>query len=177
MAERTTLARPYAAAAFKQAVVEDQLDNWSEMVAFLKAVSGDRSMVGVLADPRVTAERKAELLLAIGNGHLSKTGENFVRVLAANGRLGLLPEICELFSAQMSAHVGRTQVEIIAAFKVSAKFRQMITGAMANRLGREVELAVSEDESLLGGAIIRAGDLVIDASLRGRLTALETSLH
>ncbi len=177
MAERTTLARPYAAAAFKQAVAEDQLDRWSEMVQFLRAVSMDRTMAGVLVDPRIAADRKAEFLLEVASGHLSKTGENFVRVLAANGRMGLLPEIGELFAERVSAHVGRSRVEIIAAFEVNAKFRQMMTGAMARRLGCEVELLVSQDKSLLGGAIVRAGDLVIDASLRGRLAALEVSLR
>jgi len=176
MAERSTLARPYAEAAFEQAREEGKLEQWSEMLEFLKGVVSDRTMAGIIADPRVERARLVELLLDIGEGRLTETGKNFVRVLSYYRRLELLPEIAAVYGELRRRFEGRSRVEVISAYELDPKFEKAIAEAMAKRLDREVDISVQVDKSLIGGVIVRAGDLVIDASLRGRLAQLAQAL-
>ena len=172
MEERSTLARPYANAVFKIASAEDGLDRWSEQLAFLASVTADGTMKGLLADPRIEHERLAELVVDIAGGRLTENGQNLVRVLAANGRLGLMDEIVRLYELERALAQRTERVRVISAYAVNAKFQTLIKEAMAKRLGCEVELETQTDRTLIGGIIIRAGDMVIDASLRGRLNSL-----
>lgn len=176
MEERNSLARPYALAAFKQALEEGKPEEWADMLRFLAAASSDRMMAGLIADPRVEESRLAQVVLDIGEGRLSKTGSNFVKIIAANRRLSLLREISELFGQELAEHQGRGRVEVVSAYDLDAEQQERIKKAMSKRLGCEVDLTVSIDESLIGGVVIRAGDLVIDGSLRGRLKRLDLSL-
>lgn len=176
MAEDSTIARPYALAAFKQAKQEAQLAEWSDMIAFLAKVVGDRQMKGVLSSPKVKREQLADLIIDIGSEVLSKTGANFVRVLADNGRLPYLPEIAEIYEQERAESEGRSQVEVRSAFELNEGQKNQISSTMSKRLGTDVTLSVKVDESLIGGVVIRAGDLVIDASLRGRMNRLANSL-
>ncbi len=176
MAEKTTLARPYALAAFKQAQQESKLDEWSSMLQFLSMVVGDRTMLGIVSHPRIEKESLTSLLFNIGEGKLTDTGRNFVRVLIEHRRLSLLPEIAALFERERSEFEQRREVEVLTAYRLQNKYQQAIKEAVAKRLGQEVELSVQIDRSLIGGVIIRAGDTVIDASLRGRLSRLNLEL-
>jgi F-type H+-transporting ATPase subunit delta len=177
MAEKSTLARPYAQAAFKQASEEGQLDQWAEMLDFLAAVASDRTIVGLISDPRIEKERLVELILGMAEGRLSKTGQNFVHLLAESGRLEVLPEIAEMFQHELAEFKGRGLVEVLSAFELEPRFRDTIKAAMSKRLGRSVDVSVKIDTSLIGGVILRAGDLVVDASVRGRLKELSLALH
>jgi F-type H+-transporting ATPase subunit delta len=177
MEERTTLARPYALAAFKLAEEKDQLGLWSEMLEFLSAVAADATIKGIIADPRVKREQVAELFIDIGGGRLSDMGQNFVRALAESGRLGLLPEILALYEEERARAERRQRIEIISAYALNPKFKSLIGQAMQKRLGLAIDLDTRIDRALIGGVIIRAGDLVIDASLRGRLRGLGAALH
>lgn len=177
MAEKTTLARPYAFAAFQQAQEEGKLDEWSKMLRFLASVATNPMMMGILAHPRLETGRLTALVLDICEGRLSETGQNFVRVLSEHSRLVLLPEIADLFEQERAEFERRRRVEVISAYRLQAKYQQSIKAAMTKRLGQEVDLSVQIDRSLIGGVIIRAGDTVIDASLRGRLTRLVNTLH
>ena len=177
MAEKSTLARPYAQAAFKQASEEGQLDQWAEMLDFLGALASDPMMVGLLSDPRVEKERVVELILGLAEGRLSNTGQNFVHLLAESGRLELLPEVTELFQHELAEFKGRGLVEVLSAFELEPRFRDTIKAIMSKRLGRSVDISVKIDPSLIGGVILRAGDLVVDASVRGRLKELGLALH
>ncbi len=174
--EKTTLARPYAEAAFEQAREEGELDAWSEVLQFLRAVVTDRTMAGIIADPRVEKSKLEKLLLGIGEPRLSKTQANFVRLLVHYRRLMLMPEIAAVFERLRAEEEGRSRVEVISAFELDAKYREAIAEAMSKRLKRKVDVSVRVDESLIGGVVIRVGDLVIDASLRGRLGQLSNAL-
>ncbi len=176
MEERTTLARPYAQAVFKLAQEKDQLEQWSEMLELLTAVESDATMKGIIADPRVEADKLAELVIGIAGEILNAEGQNFVRVLTEGDRLGLLPEIWTLYEEERAAAEQRSRVEVISAYALNPNFTSMISEAMGKRLGRAVDLETRIDRSLIGGVVIRAGDLVIDASLRGRLQGLAAAL-
>jgi len=174
--ERTTIARPYAEAVFAQARETDKLDLWSEMLAFLEAVVTDPEMLGMIASPKVGRERLGRLLLEIAGGHLSDEGQNLVRILTENRRLVLLPEIAALFEDLKSAAEGAIDVHVVAAYVVNSAEQRRLTEALTARLGREVRLTTEKDPSLIGGAVIRAGDLVIDGSIQGRIRQLATEL-
>ena len=176
MAETSTIARPYALAAFMQAKAEGKLAEWSEMIALLVTVVGDPLMKGLISSPKVKSEQLAELIIDVGGDALSETGRNFVRVLAENHRLPYVAKINKIFEDERANSEGRSQVEVTSAFELDDSQRQRIADAMSKRLGTEVDLTVRIDGSLIGGVVIRAGDLVIDASLRGRMNGLANVL-
>lgn len=176
MAAQSTIARPYASAAFKQAREENDLAGWSDMLAFLAGVVRDPLMSGVIVDPRVGVAKVTELMLSVAEGRLSRTGENFVRVLAENRRLDQLSAIVELFEQARAEFENRRMVEVVSAYEINDKQRADIQAAMSKRLGHAVDVTVRVDESLIGGVVLRVGDSVIDASMRGRLDELAATL-
>jgi F-type H+-transporting ATPase subunit delta len=177
MAELTTIARPYARAAFEIAQgEEDGLQRWSDMLHFIVTVVDDQTVQAVLASPDHDSGYKAGVLLKICADQLSQSGSNFIKLLAENHRLSVLPDIAEVYE-QLRAEVEKTvEAEVTSAFDLSEEQRQQLSAALSKRLQREVVLNCSVDTTLLGGAIIRAGDLVIDGSAQGRLTKLGASL-
>jgi len=176
MDDATTLARPYGQAAYRQAEREGEVDAWSEGLGLLAAVTGDPDLARLLADPRVPADRVTELVLDVCGGGLSATMTNFVRVLGEGRRLGLGPEIARLFEVERRRRAGRSAVEIVSAYALEAAQVRMLADAIGRRLGRDLTLTTSVDESLIGGVVIRVGDSVIDASLAGRLRELAQDL-
>ncbi len=176
MAEVSTIARPYALAAFKQAKEEEKLGEWSEMIETLVLIVSDSSMKGLIANPSVKRDQLADLIIDVGGKSLSDTGRNFVRVLAEKNRLKYLPEARRIFEQERAESEGRSRVEVTSAFELSDDQMKKITSAMSKRLGTEVDLSVRVDDALIGGVVIRAGDLVIDASLRGRMSRLANTL-
>ena len=174
----TSLARPYAVAIFRLAQEKGELDLWSETLNFLAEVARDPTMKGLIADPRLEASRLAEVVIDVAGGRLSDFGENLVKVLAEeHGRLALLPAIAEGYEKERAAAEKRQTVEVVSAYAVNPQVKQIISEAMKKRLGCEVVLETRVDRSLIGGVVIRAGDLVIDASLKGRLRQLESNLN
>lgn len=176
MSEYITAARPYAKAVFELADSAGSLDDWSDQLGFLSAVSADAGLKAVLEDPRRTKAEIADLVLSICGDHVQDDGENLVKLLAENGRLGILPEISMLFEQLRSESEGTVEAEVISAQEMTAEQETAIADSLKKRLGRDVKLTSRIDDSLLGGAIIRAGDLVIDGSLKGRLSNLNTAL-
>nr|VFK45653.1 MAG: F-type H+-transporting ATPase subunit delta [Candidatus Kentron sp. TC]VFK49343.1 MAG: F-type H+-transporting ATPase subunit delta [Candidatus Kentron sp. TC]VFK53350.1 MAG: F-type H+-transporting ATPase subunit delta [Candidatus Kentron sp. TC] len=170
MARKYTLARPYAFAIFKLAREEGKLDLWSEMLRFLALVTASSDVLKIIRDPRVPKFHLVTLMLELAEGKLSKTGENFVRVLGEAGRMGIIQEISELFEKELDSFKNRSRVKVISAYPLTSAYEEVIKVAMTKRLGREVLLSVVIDKSLIGGVVIRVGDVVIDISLRGRLT-------
>ncbi len=176
MAETTTVARPYAQAAFEIARGQDALAGWSDMLDLLAAVVADADLPPMLGSPRLTSERKAELIADICGDRLDDGGRNLVRLLSANGRLLLLPEIAAQYR-RLRARLERTvEATLVTAQPVDDKSRERIAGALGERLQRKVSLATEVDASLIGGAVVRAGDLVIDGSVKGRLERLTGAL-
>ncbi len=176
MAEVSTIARPYALAAFKQAKEEGNLSEWSEMIETLALIVSDSLMKGLIANPIVKRDQLADLIVDVAGESLSETGKNFVRVLAEKGRLKLVPEVRAIFEKERAESEGRSRVEVRSAFELSEDQKDKISSAMSKRLGTEVDISVTVDNALIGGVVIRAGDLVIDASLRGRMSRLANAL-
>jgi F-type H+-transporting ATPase subunit delta len=176
MSELTTLARPYANAAFELARDQGEFDKWSQMLAFMAAVVHDSTMRAVLDSPRLDEEQAAQLLISVCEERIDDQGRNFIRLLAENRRLSLLSEIAALYESLRREAEGKIDAEVISAQDIDESQLGAIARALKKRLGREVHLSARTDQSLLGGAIIRAGDLVIDGSIRGRLEQLSTVL-
>ncbi|MDH4133499.1 MAG: F0F1 ATP synthase subunit delta [Gammaproteobacteria bacterium] len=180
MTERTTLARPYAEAAFRLATERKTLKEWSSRLALMAAVARDPQMAALAGNPRVARERFIEFFLDVCSGKGGKIetdGANFVRLLSENHRFALLPEIAELFEARRAEAEGRVEAEAISATALSDAQLKSISAALKKRLGREIDLTTRIDTTLLGGVVIRAGDLVIDGSVQGKLQLLATHLN
>lgn len=176
MAETTTVARPYAQAVLQTAREQDALQGWSDMLGLLDAIVRDESMRTVLGSPRVTTDRKVELIIAICGDRIDDGGRNLVRMLCANGRLGLLPEITAQYRQAHADLEGTVEATLITAQPIEDEAREQIAAALGSRLSRRITLAAEVDETLIGGAIVRAGDLVIDGSVKGRLERLSGAL-
>jgi F-type H+-transporting ATPase subunit delta len=177
MAELETLARPYAEAVFTLAKDRGELRQWSEVLRLLAHVANDERIIELVSDPRVSTERLAGLLIDIAGSSLTDDGKNFVRLLVENGRLTLMAAIAGQFERLRADAEGIIEVEASAAFELSAVQIKQIVQAVKKRLGREVKLNASIDKSLIGGVVIRAGDLVIDGSVTGHLRDLAAQLN
>ena len=176
MAEPSTVARPYAEAAFKLADEAGALAKWSEMLGALAMVATDTRVRAAAADPNLGHEQVAGLFIAILAGRLSAEAENFVRVLAQNGRLELLPEIGEQFEALKNEREGVLEAEVHSAFELSAAQLDDLAQRLEKKTGRKVRTKVHVDKDLIAGVRIVLGDKVIDGSARAQLGALEVTL-
>lgn len=177
MAELTTLARPYAKAAFDFANGANVLDQWSGMLALAGAVSSSAGIDKLLASPTLTTEQKGNAFIEICGDALSEQAGNFVKTLAENKRLELLPSIAQLFEAFKAQKEKSVEVELQSAFELSAAVQEQLAKALSVKLDREVNVTGSVDESLIGGVVIRAGDTVIDGSVKGRLAKLAEAMN
>lgn len=177
MAELATLARPYAHAIFDIAKQDRLLDRWSRTLAFLAVVSADESVRSVLESPSATDEQKAHLLAQLCGDELGDKGRALISVLARNDRLAMFAEINAQFEALRAEEERILEVEVVAAYELSSDQRQQLLDALGRRFEREIQLSSRVDTSLLGGAIIRAGDTVIDGSVRGKLDKLSETLR
>ena len=176
MLEKSTIARPYARAAFELAREDGNAAAWSAGLELLRRIVADARMKRLLGDPRATRERLLAIIDAVAGKRLAAPVREFARVLAAAGRLPYLPQIAQLFEAMLAEAEGRVEARLLSACKLTSAQQKQFAAAIARRLGKEARLSVAVDESLIGGVIIRAGDSVIDASLRGRLRALGNAL-
>ena len=176
MAEKSTIARPYAKALFELALEQKKLDACSQVLAIGAAVVSDGRVKKLLTSPHVTTDQLASLMIDIGGKSLDAEGQNFMRVLASNRRLGLLPEIAVIFEKLKAEAEKVVDVTVTAAAPLSADQQRDYASALRQRLKNDVRLHCEVDPALLGGAILRADDLVIDGSLRGRLDRLATEL-
>ena len=176
MAELTTLARPYAKAAFEYAQGKQQLAAWSAMLGLAAAVSADDTMQQVLKAPRLTSADKAATFNEVCGDKFDANAQNFISILAENDRIGLLNEIAALFEVYKAEQEKSVDVEVTSAFALSAEQQDKLAKVLSARLSREVRLHAAEDAALIGGVVIRAGDLVIDGSVRGKLAKLAEAL-
>ena len=176
MAELTTLARPYAKAAFEHAQAQQQLANWSAMLGLAAAVSQDDTMQRLLKAPRLTSAQKAATFIDVCGDKFDAQAQNFIRVAAENDRLQLLPEISSLFDLYKAEQEKSVDVEVTSAFALNQEQQDKLAKVLSARLSREVRLHATEDASLIGGVVIRAGDLVIDGSVRGKIAKLAEAL-
>ncbi|MBK1693519.1 F0F1 ATP synthase subunit delta [Chromatium weissei] len=175
--DMTTTARPYAEAVFERAKEVGQIDHWSQALALLVAVTTDPLMVARIRNPSVSRERTCDIILDVCDAQLHQEAANFLRLLSKNARLTALPEIARLFEVKRVADQGVRHVQIRSAFDVSAEEQASLAQALARRFGGQVELTVETDSALIGGIEIRADDLVIDDSVRGKIKQLANALQ
>lgn len=176
MLEKTTIARPYAEAVFEQAQSENALKSWSELLAALKAIVSDPQLRGLLQNPRVSSDQLVEIITGVVGEGLSKTQANFVQLVTEAERLQFVPEMAQLFEQRRLDVEGLANVEVVSAYPLEEAQRERVVEIMGRRLSRKIELSERTDEGLIGGVIIRRGDSVIDASIRGQLNELRNEL-
>ncbi|MEJ2404728.1 MAG: F0F1 ATP synthase subunit delta [Candidatus Thiodiazotropha sp.] len=174
--EATTIARPYAEAVFAHADETGKLDLWQEMLSFLAAVVEDESLVQTVSNPLIELDALTELLLEIGGGRISEEGANLVRLLVRNRRLSVLPEIKVLFEALKADKEKVLGVHVTTAYVLKPAQEKLIAEALKAKLGRDITITSEKDTDLIGGIHIRAGDMVIDGSVRGQLQQLANEL-
>jgi F-type H+-transporting ATPase subunit delta len=177
MAELATLARPYANAVFDVARSDADLDRWSQMLAMLAAAVEAPTVQRLLVSPEVEETEKARKLVEVCQDDLTDRGRRVVQVLAANKRLELLPEIRTQFEALRAEEQATLDVMITSAFPLTDDQQERLAEALVRRFNKEINMTSQVDSALIGGAIIRAGDTVIDGSVRGRLTKLAENIN
>jgi len=176
MAELATLARPYANAVFGLARREKRLDQWSRMLEYLATAASAEPMARLLASPAVSADAKAYRLADVCGDVMTDAGRSFVNVLAANRRLDLIGEIRTRFEELRAEEEKVLDVEVISAYDLTDMEAQRVIDSLKKRFDKEIQLSSRVDESLIGGAIVRAGDMVVDGSVRGKLEKLSEAL-
>ncbi|MBB1313227.1 MULTISPECIES: F0F1 ATP synthase subunit delta [Aliivibrio] len=176
MSTMTTIARPYAKAAFDFAVEKNELNQWVQMLTFCSEVTKNKDMAQLL-DGAVAPEKLAEIFISICGEQLNEFGQNLIHIMAENGRLKVLPDVLDQYIFLQHEFEKVIDAEIISAIELTEQQKADIGAKLEARLERKVKLNCSVDEALLAGVIIRAGDLVIDNSVRGRLSRLSETLQ
>ena len=177
MAELSTLARPYAKAVFEYAESAGSLDQWSATLGTLSGIVAEGSIQKLLNSPDLTSSQQASTMIDVCADALDDKGRNLVQLLAENRRLQLLPFIKEQFDALKRLRQQAVDVELVSAQPLDQSQQDLLNQALSKKLERSVNMTASVDESLIGGVVIRAGDTIIDGSIRGRLTKLAEALN
>ena len=176
MASLTTLARPYAKAAFELAQAEQALAAWDGMLALAGEIVIEESMAAVLENPEVVRAKVLEIIIDAAGDAFSERFRGFLSVLSSNGRLTLLPQVSDLFRELREKAENRLRVKVVSAVALDEDQAGRMREALARRFDREIELDNEVDAGIIGGAVVYAGDQVIDGSLKGRLGKLANSL-
>ena len=176
MSELTTVARPYAKAAFDFAVEANAIESWLEMLVFAAEVSKDATVNEYLSGG-ASVEQATDIFLKVCDVQLDSNGQNLIKVMAENGRLLVLPQVLTQFSELKAELEQEISVDITSAVKLKAAQQKVISAALEKRLARKVKLNCQVDATVLSGLIIKAGDMVIDGSIRGKLNRLATTLQ
>lgn len=177
MSSEMTLSRPYAKAVFDLAKENDDISAWGERLSLLSELTQDENVMAVLAAPSLSHEQKSDVIIAL----VSKTEQNenvnsLIKLLAQNGRLKLFAAISEAFTQLKYFHENAVEAEVVTAVKVTKKYLESVKAALSKRLNKSVTISATVDKGILGGIIIRAGDLVVDGSLKGKLAKLTNTL-
>jgi F-type H+-transporting ATPase subunit delta len=177
MSELATLARPYAAAVFKRAKETGSSEKWSKTLAFLSTILNDDSLAVYINNPKVSNDRLTKLMLDICAGQLDQEGTNFLKLLVQNRRLNLVPQIAKIFEDHKAEDEGYLDVDVYAAYEFSDEGKQQFAAKLEKQFGKKVHINVSVDKSLIGGVLVRAGDKVIDGSIKGQLQHMQKALQ
>ncbi len=176
MSDLSKLARPYAKAAFDLARADSALAQWAQMLETTTAMVVNSKVRDLISNPNVAQSRVAKMLVVTGGDNFSAKFTNFLRLLAENKRLLLVPEIAAMYKRLRQAEEKQLEVQVVSAVELSADQQERMSTALARRFDREIELQTTVDPDLIGGAVIHAGDTVIDGSLRGELNKLAVQL-
>ncbi len=190
MSAQSNIARPYAQAVFELAQEQNNLAMWDDQLQLLALLASDDAVLGLMRNPRVNAAQLAEVIIDIGAAESAKGGveeagqfklndgiKNLVKLLAYNGRIGALNDIARAFTALRSDTEKTVSATMATAVPINDAQQQQFITALQSKLGRRVNLAFEVDEKLIGGAVIRAGDLVVDGSVRTQLEQLGGALE
>ena len=176
MAELRTLARPYAKAAFQAASETSSVQLWADQLTLLGSISAQAKVADAISSSTIDAATQVSTLTNLAGDDLGVAVNNFLHVLASNKRLLLLPSIAELF-AELKADLERSvEVNISTAFALDSAVETKLTEALKNKLQRDIRVNTNIDKSLLGGVVVRAGDIVIDGSIKGRIAKLAEAM-
>ena len=176
MADFTTAARPYAKAVFELAQETSQFDAWSGRLQFWSELVTHPDMSQRLEAPGLTQGDRATMIETVVGDEMDDHSRNFIRLLSENNRIGLLPDIFGLYESLRAEAEGEIEATVTSAFELTDSQRASIADALSKRLDRNVQIVSVVDKELIGGAIIRAGDLVIDGSLKGRIENMERAV-
>ena len=180
MAEKSTIARPYAEAVFETARASGQLKEWSALLQTVAMITADTDIQGLIGNTSVNKKQLAQLIVDVADSVkksvVTEQGNNLIRLLTDNRRLDVVAEITVQFETLKAEAEKTVEAEIVSAHEVSAAQQKLIAEKLKARLGREVSLKCTVDDSLLGGAIIKAGDVVIDGSASSQLNKLSVEL-
>lgn len=171
-----TIARPYAKAAFEFAMQGQQLGKWSKTLAFLANLFSEETMQLVINNPGISQAKVADIIIDVLADSIDEQGANFLRLLGQVKRLAIINDIFVLYEMYRSEVEKTIDVDVTSFMPLNEKQMHSMMDSLKARLQREVSLNVNVDKSILGGAIIRAGDLVIDGSVRGKLNKLSSEL-
>jgi len=175
--EKITIARPYAEAVLGRAQETGTLDLWSDMLGLLSALVQSPEVADLVTNPRLSCGQLEGALLEIAGAHLSEEGQNLLRILVQNRRIPVLPDIATLYEQGKRECQGALQVQVLSAYALDEAQEKALSDALKERLQRDIEISSKQDPDLIGGVLIRAGDLVIDGSVRGHLHRLANQLR
>ncbi len=176
MSEYQTIARPYAQAVFELSRAAGNFENWSEALAWISAIADDDQVQELAQNPKVDDVSLGQIFEDIAGDKLFDEARNFLRLVVANGRVFALSSIAAQFEVMRAEAEGTIEAELISARAVTDEQLATLARSLSKKLGREVSLQVIEDPDLIGGAVLRAGDMVIDASVKGSLRKLAANL-
>lgn len=176
MSRNYTIARPYAKAAFELAQMQKAFSLWSDMITVATQVATDERVMLLMKDPKVPVEQLMQLFLDAGKDLFTPEMHNFIHILGTAKRLSCLSEIKELYEEMRAQAESVMTVELISAVPMTDDFRERFTQALKKRMQRDILLECVVDKNILGGAILRSGDFVMDGSIRGRLSKLSDAL-
>ena len=176
MTELATLARPYAEAAFKHAKQVGNTGGWAESLQFLSAVVHDVEMTAIVSNPKISNDKLLQLLLDICQDQVNAEVVNLVKLLVENGKIKLLPQISVMYEQYKADDEGYVNVDLCSAYALTKAEQTKYVAMLEKQLHRKVNAVVSVDKSLIGGILAKAGDKVIDGSVRGQLHQLAKRL-
>jgi F-type H+-transporting ATPase subunit delta len=176
MSELTTIARPYAKAAFEFAVDKGAVESWNDMLFFAAEVAKNEQVAQFLASS-ASAQKQADVFVQVCAEQINEHGQNLIKVMAENGRLVALPAVAKLFAEFKADYDKEIDVDVVSATELAAEQQAKLVTALEKRFARKVKLNCSVDANTVGGLVIKAGDTVIDGSIRGKLNRLATALQ
>jgi F-type H+-transporting ATPase subunit delta len=176
MAEAATIARPYAKAAFMSARDAKALPAWSEALHNGAGLAADQRISDLLSSPKMSVDQIVSMFAGLGGEAIDAHWQNFVRLLTRNKRLSVLPAIAEQYEMLRAQFENELDVQVTSAAEMLPEQKSKLAASLKTRFKRDVRMSTAVDATLLGGAVIRAGDLVIDGSILGRLQRLASDL-
>ena len=176
MSELATIARPYAKAAFELAVDKGTVEAWNDMLFFAGQVTSDEQVKTLLGSIATEAEQ-SDVIIKLCAEQLNEQGQNLIKLMAENERLAAIPAVAELFAELKADYEKEIEVDVVSATALADDAQAKLVAALEKRFARKVKLNCSIDEAIVSGLVIRAGDTVIDGSVRGKLERLTTSLQ